>query len=79
MLFEEEEVIKKIEIAVDSLKPGFATNGGDINFVSYEHGTVHLHVVGSYIGYPSDIRATTEMIERQLRMIAPEVERVECF
>jgi len=77
MLFQEEDIVKKIEGVVDSLKPGFEVSGGDVNFIKYEHGVAYIHFVGSYIGYPSDAKATIEMIERQFRMVVPEVERVE--
>ena len=77
MLLNEEDAVRKIEGVVESLRPGFTTNGGDVTLVKYEQGIVYVHFVGSYIGYPSDPRITVEMIERQLRMVVPEVERVE--
>jgi Fe-S cluster biogenesis protein NfuA len=77
MLLYEEDSVTKIEGVLDSLRPGFVTNGGDVTLVKYEQGVAYVHFVGSYIGYPSDPKMTVEMIERQLRMVVPEVERVE--
>lgn len=79
LVHEEHDTIKKLEEAIDNLRPGFAMDGGDINFVKYEQGVVYIHTVGSYIGYPSDQKATLEMIERELKIVLSEVERVEAI
>lgn len=77
MLFHDGDKVKRIEEVIDSFKVGFATNGGDINFVKYERGVVYVHFFGSYVGYPSDPKSIVDMIELQLRMAVPGVERVE--
>lgn len=68
---------KKIESVVDSLRPGFMTNGGDISLVRYEKGTVVINFVGTYVGYPSKQDDICRLIERHIRISVPEVQFVE--
>jgi len=77
LLFEEESSVKKIEEVIKSLQPGFAANGGEINFIKYECNVLYINFAGSYLGYPSDVKSTLKMVEREVRMAVPEVERVE--
>ncbi len=81
MLLNEEDnldkIERKVEEAISSLRRGFSVNGGDIHFVKYSNGTVQIQLMGSFVGYPSDKKDLLLMIERQIRMLVPEVDVVE--
>ncbi len=77
MLLYEDDLVKRIESVIESLRAGFFANGGDIHFVKYEQGIVYVHIEGSYVGYPSDPKSVHAMIDRHVRMEIPEVDGVE--
>lgn len=79
LLNQDEDTLKKIEGVVDSLRPGFMAVGGDISFIKYKNNVVFIHLIGSHVAYPASEKDILKMIQRQIRMVVPEVESVELF
>ncbi len=69
--------VKQIEDVIESLRAGFWVNGGDINFVRYENFVVYVNLIGSYVGCQSDLKSNLAFVEREIRLIVPDVERVD--
>ena len=72
-----EDICEQIEEVIESIRPGFLVHGGDISFVKYKNGVVYVQLSGSCVGCPSSDDSIRMMVESELRVEVPQVERVE--
>lgn len=73
----ESEVVQRIqEILENEVRPAIAMDGGDVQFVDFEAGTVRVLLQGACVGCPSSTATLRFGIEGRLREVIPEVERV---
>lgn len=74
----EGEVELRIKEILDTqIRPAVAMDGGDIVFVSFDHGVVSLRMQGACGGCPSSTATLKQGIEARLRHFIPQVQRVE--
>ncbi len=68
---------KKIEEALDKIRPVLQADGGDVKFVDYEDGIVKVELTGACGGCPMAEMTLKAGIERTLKQEIPEVKTVE--
>lgn len=74
---EEAELVKKIRELIDTyVKPAVEMDGGNIEFKSFEQGTVYVEMQGSCSGCPSSTVTLKAGIEGMLKRMVPEVKEV---
>ena len=69
--------LKIIEILDTQVRPAVAGDGGDITFMGFREGTVFVQLQGSCSGCPSSTMTLKMGIERMLKSMIPEVQKVE--
>lgn len=71
-------VVNKINsIITAKIRPAIMQDGGDVKFVKYEAGVVHLALKGSCAGCPSATLTLKNGIENLLKNSIPEINKVE--
>jgi Fe-S cluster biogenesis protein NfuA len=71
------DVVKRIkELLENYVKPAVEMDGGAIQFLSYENGTVNLMMQGSCSGCPSSMITLKAGIEGMMKRMIPEVKEV---
>jgi len=74
---EDAELVKKIKELIDTyVKPAVEMDGGNIEFKSYDKGTVCVIMQGSCSGCPSSTVTLKAGIEGMLKRMIPEVKEV---
>ncbi|MES2733787.1 MAG: NifU family protein [Bacteroidota bacterium] len=74
---EDSEIVKKIKSLLDEyVRPAVESDGGAINFHSFNEGTVKVHLQGSCSGCPSSTITLKAGIENLLKRMIPEVKEV---
>ena len=74
---EEAEIVKKIKDLIDTyVKPAVEMDGGNIEFKSFNQGTVTVVLQGSCSGCPSSTITLKAGIEGMLKRMVPEVQEV---
>ena len=68
---------EKIQEALEKVRPSLQADGGDVEFVSYENGTVKVRLQGSCAGCPMSQMTLKMGIEKILKEQIPEIESVE--
>jgi Fe-S cluster biogenesis protein NfuA len=75
---EEDEIVEMIKELLDSrIRPSIQEDGGDVEFISFENGTVYLKLKGSCRSCSSSTVTLKNGIEQMLMHYLPEVEAVE--
>ncbi len=71
-------ILQRIEGALESIRPALHIDGGDVEFVDYDHqlGVVQIRLVGACGGCPISSVTVKHGIERRIRAAAPEVRGV---
>jgi Fe-S cluster biogenesis protein NfuA len=72
-----ETVEKRIQIALDKVRPQLQADGGDVEFVAFENGTVKVRLQGHCAGCPMSMMTLKQGIENFLKQEVPEVKKVE--
>ncbi len=67
---------EKIEEALNRIRPLLQADGGDIELVEVDGGVVKVRLTGACHGCPMAAMTLQMGVERKLREIVPEVERV---
>ena len=64
--------------ALDSIRPALQIDGGDVEFVDYDHqdGVVQIRLTGACGGCPISSVTVKHGIERRIRAAVPEVREV---
>ena len=74
---EDGEIARKIKDLIDMyVKPAVESDGGNIEFKSYDKGVVHVQMQGSCSGCPSSTVTLKTGIEGMLKRMVPEVTEV---
>ncbi|UCH85760.1 MAG: NifU family protein [Candidatus Latescibacterota bacterium] len=68
---------KKVEEAINQIRPALQADGGDVELVDVVDGVVQLRLVGACHGCPSAAITLHQGIEHFLRERIPEVTKVE--
>jgi Fe-S cluster biogenesis protein NfuA len=72
-----ETVEKRIQKALDDIRPNLQADGGDVEFVAFEKGTVKVRLQGHCAGCPMSMMTLKQGIENYLKKQVPEVVTVE--
>lgn len=67
---------EKIRIALEAIRPSLQADGGDIEFIGVEGGTVKVRLQGACASCPSAQMTLTMGVEEHLKKEVPGVERV---
>ncbi|HEY5370079.1 MAG TPA: NifU family protein [Hanamia sp.] len=74
---DDDDVVKRIkELLENYVKPAVEMDGGAIQFLSYDNGTVNLMMQGSCSGCPSSMITLKAGIEGMMKRMIPEVKEV---
>lgn len=74
---DDDDVVKRIKELLETyVKPAVEMDGGAIQFVSYENGTVNLLMQGACSGCPSSMITLKAGIEGMMKRMIPEVKEV---
>lgn len=72
----QEKIVEQIQEVLESLRPQFWMHGGNIEFIKFEQGIVHVKLFGACDGCPSSDYTLTLMVESELKKEVPQVKRV---
>ena len=72
----EKEIKEKIIEILDKIKPFLNNDGGDVEFIKFEEGTVYLRLLGACSDCPMSDDTVKDMIEYTLTFEIPEVKSV---
>jgi len=67
---------QKVEEVIESLRPALQMDGGDMEFVGLEEGTVLLRLTGACAGCPMSTMTLKMGIEARLKQVIPEIKGV---
>ncbi len=67
----------KVQAVINKIRPSLQADGGDVELVSVEDGTVKVRLQGACKGCPMSQMTLKNGIEKILKKELPEVERVE--
>ena len=72
-------IVEKIEDTLDLIRPALRGDGGDVEFVAYDHseGVVQLRLVGACSSCPISTLTVKQGIERRIKQMIPEVREVQ--
>jgi len=73
----EETVRDRVEKALEELRPQLQADGGDMELVEVEDGTVKVRLKGACAGCPMSTMTIQWGVEQFLRKKIPEIARVE--
>jgi len=68
---------EKVEEALDQIRPMLQADGGDVELVEIEGGTVKVRLTGACGGCPMAMMTLKSGIETKLKELVPEVSSVE--
>jgi Fe-S cluster biogenesis protein NfuA len=68
---------KKVQNALAEIKPRIQADGGDIELVAIENGTVKVRLKGACVGCPFSTLTLKQSVERIIKTKVPEIQRVE--
>jgi len=68
---------EKVQAALDKIRPMLQADGGDVELVAVNEGTVTVHLKGACSGCPMSQMTLKNGIERMLKEQIPEVKSVE--
>jgi Fe-S cluster biogenesis protein NfuA len=67
---------EKVKDVLDKIRPYLVRDGGNVEFVGIEDGTVKVKLVGACAGCPHSTMTLKNGIERILKQEVPEVKEV---
>jgi Fe-S cluster biogenesis protein NfuA len=70
------ETVKKVQAALAEIQPQIQADGGDIELVAVENGTVSVRLKGACSGCPMSALTLKQGVERLLKERVPEVREV---
>jgi len=74
-----ETIEKKVQKALDEIRPSIQADGGDIELVSVEKGVVKVRLQGQCVGCPMSAMTLKMGVEAHLKKRVPEVVKVEAI
>lgn len=73
----EQELITKVEAALEEIRPFLQSDGGDISLISIEEGkTVTVQLQGACVGCSVNQMTLKSGVEMTIKKHAPQIERV---
>jgi Fe-S cluster biogenesis protein NfuA len=72
-----ESIKKRVQEALDEIRPQIQMDGGDVELVAVEGSTVKVRLVGHCAGCPMSQMTLKNGIEAHLKSVVPEVQKVE--
>jgi Fe-S cluster biogenesis protein NfuA len=72
-----ESIEKRVQQALDEIRPQIQMDGGDVELVAVEGKTVKVRLVGHCAGCPMSQMTLKNGIEAHLKSVVPEVQKVE--
>jgi Fe-S cluster biogenesis protein NfuA len=72
-----ESIQKRVQEALDDIRPQIQMDGGDVELVAVEGSTVKVRLVGHCAGCPMSQMTLKNGIEAHLKSVVPEVQTVE--
>jgi Fe-S cluster biogenesis protein NfuA len=72
----DQQIIEKIEELISQVRPHIQQDGGDIEFVSFNQGTVSLRLHGACVTCPVSFYTLKLGVEERLKEHIPEVHQV---
>ena len=72
-----ETLEKKVQKALDEIRPNIQADGGDIELVAVENGIVKVRLQGHCVGCPMSAMTLKQGVEAHLKKRVPEVVKVE--
>ncbi|HLC00861.1 MAG TPA: NifU family protein [Candidatus Bathyarchaeia archaeon] len=72
-----ETLEKKVQKALDEIRPNIQADGGDIELVAVENGIVKVRLQGHCVGCPMSAMTLKQGVEALLKQRVPEVVKVE--
>ncbi|MCW4043931.1 MAG: NifU family protein [Candidatus Bathyarchaeota archaeon] len=71
------ETEKKVKAALDEIRPRIQADGGNIELVAIEKGTVKVRLQGACAGCPMAALTLKQGVERHIKNRVPEIRSVE--
>jgi Fe-S cluster biogenesis protein NfuA len=71
-----ETVEKRVQAALAEIKPQIQVDGGDIELVAIENGTVKVRLKGACVGCPLSTLTLKQGVERFIKVKVPEIQGV---
>ncbi len=71
------DTIKKVEDALETIRPALQADGGDIELVGVDEGIVTVRLMGACSGCPMAQMTLKQGVEARIRQLVPEIERVD--
>ncbi len=72
-----ETVQKKVEKALDEIRPNIQADGGDVKLISVDKGIVKVKLQGHCVGCPMSALTLKQGIESHIKQRVPEITKVE--
>jgi len=72
-----ETLEKRVQKALDEIRPNIQADGGDIQLVAVEKGVVKVRLQGHCVGCPMSAMTLKQGVEAHLKRRVPEVVKVE--
>ncbi len=72
-----DSIQKRVQEALDEIRPQIQMDGGDVQLVAVEGSTVKVRLVGHCAGCPMSQMTLKNGIEAHLKSVVPEVQTVE--
>ncbi len=72
-----ETIEKRVQKAIDEIRPQLQADGGDIELVSVEKDTVKVKLQGHCAGCPMSAMTLKQGVERVIKSRVPEIVKVE--
>jgi len=66
----------KIKSVIAKIRPALQRDGGDIQFVSFDSGTVKVRLTGACVGCPMASITIKNTVERMIKQEIPQVKKV---
>ena len=70
-------MIERIQKVLDEIRPALQADGGDVEFIDYSDGIVHVRMQGACGSCPMSVMTLKQGIEARLRHFIPEIRSVE--
>ncbi len=72
-----DSIQKRVQEALDDIRPQIQMDGGDVELVAVEGQTVKVRLVGHCAGCPMSQMTLKNGIEAHIKSVVPEIEKVE--
>jgi len=74
-----EEMRKRVEAALEKIRPVLNADGGDIELLDVRDGSAWVLLVGACAGCAMSTMTLTEGVERMIRQEVPEIKEIVAF